>query len=305
MRANRASMTAAVVAAWRTLGAALPPSARLVDDPYGIAFAPKPLALFLRAAQRVPLFATLPSHRGPILMQVRTRAIDDAVDDFTAGSAARDPLDASAAQHPGMAPGDQVVLLGAGFDCRAVRLPSLRDKLVLEVDHPATQRRKRAVLERLGARPDNVRYIPWDFAAQPMSELPARLREAGLDPKQRTLTIWEGVTMYLPLPAIEATLQTIKAYSAPGSWLCFMYLEQRVIQRPDLFERLVHATVRVIGEPFHTGFDPRTVPAWLAARGFTLLWDRDENALVAHRLPAYALTGPPKAHHTLSAIADA
>jgi methyltransferase (TIGR00027 family) len=42
----------------------------------------------------------------------------------------------------------QVVILGAGFDSRAYRLPALRRALVFEVDHPDTQRAKRKVLDR-------------------------------------------------------------------------------------------------------------------------------------------------------------
>ena len=38
----------------------------------------------------------------------------------------------------------QVVILGAGFDCRAYRLEALRGARVFEIDHPATQAVKRA-----------------------------------------------------------------------------------------------------------------------------------------------------------------
>jgi O-methyltransferase involved in polyketide biosynthesis len=54
-------------------------------------------------------------------MQVRTRLLDDAVRNF---------IDAG---------GRQLVLLGAGFDCRALRMPELDCAQVFEVDHPATQ----------------------------------------------------------------------------------------------------------------------------------------------------------------------
>ena len=36
----------------------------------------------------------------------------------------------------------QVVILGAGFDCRAYRLPGMDRVRVIEVDHPDTQRSK-------------------------------------------------------------------------------------------------------------------------------------------------------------------
>ena len=34
-----------------------------------------------------------------------------------------------------------------------------------------------------------------------------------------------------------------------------------------------------VGEPFRSGFDPAALPAWLAARGFTLRDDDDFEAL--------------------------
>ena len=42
----------------------------------------------------------------------------------------------------------QMLLLGAGFDSRAYRLPALADARVFEVDHPATQRAKRQLVQR-------------------------------------------------------------------------------------------------------------------------------------------------------------
>src|SRR4051812_11317299 len=59
------------------------------------------------------------------MMIARTVEIDDAI---------------RAAAHP------QVVILGAGLDGRAWRMPELRDVRVFEVDHPDTQREKRARL---------------------------------------------------------------------------------------------------------------------------------------------------------------
>ena len=61
------------------------------------------------------------------MMAARTVAIDDAI--------------RSADAH-------QVVILGAGLDGRAWRMPELCDATVFEVDHPASQRDKRARVSR-------------------------------------------------------------------------------------------------------------------------------------------------------------
>ena len=85
-------------------------------------------------------------------MQVRTRVIDDVMLDFV------------------RAGGRQVVLLGAGFDCRALRFErELEGATVFEVDHPATQSKKKRVLE--GERGAHTEYVAWDFESRPLSEL--------------------------------------------------------------------------------------------------------------------------------------
>src|SRR5262249_42880093 len=60
--------------------------------------------------------------RRATMMVVRTVAIDDAVRAVSA---------------------PQFVILGAGLDGRAWRMPELRDAVVFEVDHPDSQRDKR------------------------------------------------------------------------------------------------------------------------------------------------------------------
>ena len=60
----------------------------------------------------------------------------------------------------------QYVVLGAGLDTSAYRLPEFTDQLtVFEVDEPATQAWKLARLEEAGIPlPDNLRFVPVDFS---------------------------------------------------------------------------------------------------------------------------------------------
>jgi transposase len=61
----------------------------------------------------------------------------------------------------------QLVVLGAGFDARADRLPGLEEVTVFEVDHPATQQAKRQALAGIVSPPaSHVRFValllyPW------------------------------------------------------------------------------------------------------------------------------------------------
>jgi methyltransferase (TIGR00027 family) len=255
MRDDTPSRTAAWVAAARGLGHLLPADVRLADDPYGTAFAGARLARFLDRFAQADVARRLAAGPGLgtwiLYMQVRTRVLDDEVRRFVAGG------------------GRQVVILGAGYDCRALRLPELTGSTVFEVDHPATQNHKRAVLDRLGAR-SPARYITWHFERRPMAELPAALAEAGHDRTRPTLCLWEGVTMYLSEAAIDATLAAVTAWSAPGSALAFTYFNRRRIAKPSITTRAMKAVVGAIGEPWTWGWDPAELPAWMAARGLSV-----------------------------------
>jgi AcrR family transcriptional regulator len=83
---------------------------------------------------------------------------------------------------------DPLVLLGAGFDTRAHRLPGIERVRVIEVDHPATQAMKRRVVS---SAPAHATYVPVDltrdalyryFAAKEdlIAAIPARHRAAEL-----------------------------------------------------------------------------------------------------------------------------
>ena len=271
MRDDAPSRTAQWVAAARGMGRLLPEAVRLADDPYGLAFASPSIARLVdrtrdarpdraQAIARVPGLSVWIAY-----MQVRTRLIDDAVRAFVAEG------------------GRQVVVLGAGYDCRALRLPELGDARVFEVDHPATQSHKRAVLDRLAAH-SPAHYLAWDFEIRPLDDLPGALGDAGHDPAAPTLTIWEGVTMYLTEAAIHASLRAIASWSAAGSVLALTYMTRQRLQR-SVALRAVRAVVRSLGEPFRFGWDPDELPGYLAARGFALTGDISTSSAAHQLLP--------------------
>jgi len=271
MRDDAPSRTAQWVAAARGMGRLLPEAVRIADDPYGLAFASPSIARLVDRTRdtrpdRAQTIARVPGLSLWIAyMQVRTRLIDDAVRAFVAGG------------------GRQVVVLGAGYDCRALRMPELADARVFEVDHPATQGHKRAVLDRLAAR-SPAHYLAWDFETHPMDDLPGALADAGHDPVAPTLTIWEGVTMYLTDAAIHAALRAIASWSAAGSVLALTYMTRERLQR-SVALRAVRAVVRSLGEPFRFGWNPDELPAYLAARGFALASDVATSEAARQLLP--------------------
>jgi methyltransferase (TIGR00027 family) len=249
------------MALFRAIESSRPASSRLFDDPFAAAF----LSPSFRS---VLLLCRLPGGRalvtriietrwgGPLGSGVcRTRFIDDRLADALRDGAA------------------QVVILGAGFDCRAYRLPGMARTRVFEVDHPATQAVKRERLARvLEALPAHVVFVPVDFDRESLADATAR---AGFRTDARTFFVWEGVTNYLTADAVDATFRWVAGAGAPGSGLLFTYIHQGMLDGSVAFDgaRAGGETVRRMGEGFTFGFDPAAVPAYLAARGLALVED--------------------------------
>jgi methyltransferase (TIGR00027 family) len=166
----------------------------------------------------------------------------------------------------------QVVVLGAGFDCRAHRLPELRDSVVFEVDRAETQAVKRAALARaVSSARDDVRYVAVDFLRDPVSD---RLVEAGWDSAAPTSFVWEGVTNYLTEPAVISVLAWI-GRSAVGSTVAFTYVHRGLLDRTQRFEGgdKILANVQRLAEPWTFGLYPDDVAPFLARAGLDLVED--------------------------------
>ncbi|MGQ4377516.1 class I SAM-dependent methyltransferase [Streptomyces sp. SAS_267] len=175
----------------------------------------------------------------------------------------------------------QLVILGAGLDTRAWRLPELARTDVWEVDHPASQRDKRARLAAdLSATARSVRFTPVDFA---VDDLGAALDAAGHDPSAPTTWLWEGVVPYLTRNEVRATVAALAARTAPGSALVVNY------QAPSARAAVGRLLTRVLGssitsgEPWRSLWRPEQLAAVLAEGGLRVVSD-DSLLAVAHTL---------------------
>lgn len=141
---------------------------------------------------------------------------------------------------------DQVVLLGAGLDARAYRLPSLARAHVFEVDHPASQAMKRARVVDLSPRCARLDHVAADFSKD---DLGSCLKQAGFDAHRRTAWVLEGVTMYLAPSMTFSLLDAVGALSAPDSRLAVTYARPPEGVLENAFWRTFEIAVDVFGEP--------------------------------------------------------
>ncbi|KDN82148.1 SAM-dependent methyltransferase [Kitasatospora cheerisanensis] len=112
----------------------------------------------------------------------------------------------------------QVVLLGAGLDSRAHRLPWPPGTTVWELDRPEVLAFKQAVLDDLEAVPSACRRtVPVDLR----EAWPQALTDAGLDPRQPVAWLAEGLFLYLPAEAELRLAGDLDELSAPGSTLAY------------------------------------------------------------------------------------
>jgi methyltransferase (TIGR00027 family) len=175
----------------------------------------------------------------------------------------------------------QYVILGAGLDSFACRSELAGRLRVFEVDHPATQQRKRALLAAAGlAEPPTLTWVPVDFETD---ELIASLTAAGLDPAAPAFVSWLGVTMYLTAGAISATLASLSRL-APGSELVTDYMLTADLRDADgvAYADLVMPDSERRGEPWLSFFTPEQMTGLLTRHGFTGVRDvRQRDAVSA------------------------
>ncbi len=109
---------------------------------------------------------------------------------------------------------DQVVLLGAGFDTRAFRLPAPAQVRWFEIDASALFAEKEPVLASLAAGGPRTRVV---VAADLGGDWENALLTAGFTAGLRTAWIAEGLLFYLTPAAVDGLLAGARALSGSGS----------------------------------------------------------------------------------------
>ncbi len=254
MKKNKASITAEFMAMHRAAEARLPEGERVCYDPFAKYFLSSKIiyrhkSWIRRKIAHWIMNNIFPGLNGAIVARVRF------IDDYLI-TCIDDGL-------------EQLVILGAGYDTRAYRFDSLKEKVrVYEIDHPATQEIKMEKLKTIfPTPPDHVVYVPINFDKERLSE---KLPEAGYDKTKKTLFILEGLIMYMPPEAVDETLSFITKNSGNYSSVIFDCLPSSIVDGTIKAKegKAMRRHVKGSGEPFRFGLEKGEIEEFLSKRGF-------------------------------------
>jgi methyltransferase (TIGR00027 family) len=182
---------------------------RLAEDPYAARFLSAAGVSGVSAPGDVTAFVEIMADQ----VAVRTRFLDDALLAATAGGCR------------------QVVLVAAGMDSRAYRLPWPAGVAVFELDQPAVLAFKDEVLAA-----DTPRCSRHPVGVDLREDWSASLLDAGFRVDQPTAWLTEGLLYALTSSAATGLLARIGALSARGSMIAFDHLQMCAVMRQALLD---------------------------------------------------------------------
>jgi methyltransferase (TIGR00027 family) len=269
MKANTPSRTAQYMAFFRAIETERPIGQRLFTDKYAINF----LDNGLKIAAKLSGFPII----GSIILKI---VHHQALGALSSGIARTKYIDDILKQtvQDGI---KQVIILGAGFDTRALRLNFLKIP-VIEVDHPDTLRFKLAKLKSTKQH-NNIQHLQFDFNKENLEQWALQRK---INYHLPTAIIWEGVTNYLTQEAIDQTFEFVQKFSK-NSYIIFTYVDKHVLDNPQLFvgtEKLFENLKR--NEELWTfGFIPSELPKYLKNFNLKLIEDNGADIYRKKYLP--------------------
>ncbi len=166
----------------------------------------------------------------------------------------------------------QVLILGAGFDTRAIRFADeLSGARVFELDAGSTQIIKTTQFKARGINlPDYVTFLPVNFELETITE---KLKKAGFRTDLKTLIVMEGVLQYIRPGAVRATLSSLSQLTPPGSRLICDFANASFFQTEvDVYGKTgMQSILKRYGETFQFGVAETEVEPFFDQMGFRLV----------------------------------
>ncbi len=165
----------------------------------------------------------------------------------------------------------QIVLVGAGYDTRALRFQAELNAAgirVFEMDLPSVQERKKSIM---GPNPPgHITFVGADFNRRTLDEM---LPEAGFQVGTPSLFICEGVVSYLEHDAVDRLLASMRAMGGAKSVIAFDYCPTSMVDGSgnhyggeELRKYLIET-----GEPLIWAIEPDEAEEWLKKRKYRLV----------------------------------
>ncbi len=174
----------------------------------------------------------------------------------------------------------QVLIMGAGFDSRAIRFRnSTGNSNVYEIDIYYTQNAKEKQLKKRKIKnPENNIYISIDFDKE---DINTRLDDIKFNKNIKTLFILEGLTMYLSHNTVDEIFKLFYDYSAPGSLIVFDYIHASVLRQEHKYygESAIYNRVKKDNEKWTFGIEEGEIESFLNFFHLHLLEHLDANTL--------------------------
>jgi methyltransferase (TIGR00027 family) len=260
MKIDRTSRTAQYMAFFRALETERNSNDRLFSDVFAIHF----LEPKLRFITRISRYSIIRKYINSKIQNkipgalssgiARTKYIDDLLDSTIKKGV------------------KQIIILGAGFDTRALRLNYLETIPVIEIDHPNTSNFKTRIYKnRIQHLPKNISFFQIDFNKQSLEEL---AEQHNFDFTKPTTVIWEGVTNYLTEDAVKNTFSFISKF-AKNSHVIFTYVHKEILENPTSFlggEKLLK-DLNKLEEKWTFGFQPEELSNYLNQFDMSIMED--------------------------------
>ncbi|MUL64733.1 methyltransferase [Mycobacterium sp. CBMA 234] len=142
----------------------------------------------------------------------------------------------------------QVVILAAGMDARAYRLPWPDGATVYELDQPAVIDAKAAALAG-----EDARCSRFAIGVDLTGDWTDALRSGGFDTDRPTVWLIEGLLQYLDEAAVRTVFERVDGLSAPGSVLLYDVVGKTLLDAQVL--AAVRQSMKQKGAPWLFGTD--------------------------------------------------
>jgi len=166
----------------------------------------------------------------------------------------------------------QIVIVGAGYDTRAIRLPNNYDQMkIYELDSIFTQQAKMKAYKNNDIQiPKNLRFVPINFEKENLCN---KFEEIGMERNKKSFYIIEGVTMYLEQTAVDRLFTEISKYMGKESMVVFDYIYNDVLrqERKHYGEKGAIATVKKVNESFQFGMENNSISEYLMKYNFQVI----------------------------------